>query len=650
MSRHFIILIFYFTLFITSLAQSEDALIIQTGHYTPPILIDHTFNYSLYVNLEYNVYFDITFPIFDPHTSFSGAVWSVKRVEDSTLWEFDDFWRDGYVNWDVDTTTGLIHYWVESNWPLRDDILLGGQPGTYVLRFGKVVGLPVPLSHYQYWHNMDSIGIYFADTVRWDAGLPHIKDISIVQPCARNWLPVIEGYIDETGHPNYDDFKVTLSAKFATQTPPRSYKFRWVLQNISWYDGACMNYRAQGPDSTSLLDSLESSENSGGPTNPDKWWLADLMILGRYNPGYSCWYDTNRCAFYGETNHPVNNDAEFSIVVSSYDFGAHGDILLEAQADSASPWYNMTKYQRSDSLWATYSTIPIDEDNPLFNKCMMADYWKTLMLADTLCPDTITIISQVTPTQNIDQWPLGYLQLQLGDEVNTFEEYRGFYCRGVHKRTVPWTKDFFIYSDLDTSSLNTGIGYASLLPYGVCHWIDSTEMHNYSRPAPRDSLRAEARAVNWLSERIDSIAICPCAILLNNRSTVVYDSLDTLGLAYFYRVDSSRYYCVPQNTILGYLFTNRVRYHTPPHRSIAIFDSLDIPWQNSIAGHEIGHMVNMPDDTSNANSIMYYGMDSYHPQEQYMPEDLGYYWVKPYFWRGSERHRYRKYVEENRKW
>jgi hypothetical protein len=96
-----------------------------------------------------------------------------------------------------------------------------------------------------------------------------------------------------------------------------------------------------------------------------------------------------------------------------------------------------------------YSTIPIDEDNPIYTKCGMADYWKESMLTDSLCPDTITIINQIEPTQNGDYWPTGFLPLQMGDELFTFEEYRGFYCRGVHKRTVPWTKDFFIYSDLD---------------------------------------------------------------------------------------------------------------------------------------------------------------------------------------------------------
>ncbi|MCX6639136.1 MAG: hypothetical protein NTW14_01470 [bacterium] len=122
-------------------------------------------------------------------------------------------------------------------------------PGTFLFRTGAFIGLPIFYTNEELWNGIEQLGEFDTDTVTFDFGLPHIQEITIAQPCDWNWLPVIEGYIDETGLPNYDEFKVTLKAFFTTNDPPQSYKLRWVLQNISWYDGAAMNYR---PDSTSL--------------------------------------------------------------------------------------------------------------------------------------------------------------------------------------------------------------------------------------------------------------------------------------------------------------------------------------------------------------------------------------------------------------
>jgi hypothetical protein len=157
-------------------------------------------------------------------------------------------------------------------------------------------------------------------------------------------------------------------------------------------------------------------------------------------------------------------------------------------------------------------------------------------------------------------------------------------------------------------------------------------MRNYSRPTPHDSIPAKDRAVDWFGDRIDTCYICPCAILLKNLSTVVHDTLDTLGLTFFYQTDSSQYYSVPYNTKVGFVFTNRIKYHSPPHHSISIFDPLDIPWQNMIAGHEIGHMVNMPENLTNTNSIMNTITNPNHPPDHYVQDDVDYYRVKPFIW------------------
>ncbi len=204
------------------------------------------------------------------------------------------------------------------------------------------------------------------------------------------------------------------------------------------------------------------------------------MILNQYNPNLSCWYDTTQHAFYGQTQGAIAAGDTVSVVVSCYDFGAHGDIFVEARKDSSSIFMNLTKYMEADSQFVNFTTIPRDEDNTY--KDYLADYWEELMLADGHCPDTVTSILQITRTQEMDDYIHPVLPTELGDYLNVFEEYRGFYCRGVHTRTSPWQKDFFIYSNLGKRNLNTGIGYAELIGPKLGHWIDSTEMKNYSEP------------------------------------------------------------------------------------------------------------------------------------------------------------------------
>ncbi|MCX6640745.1 MAG: hypothetical protein NTW14_09735, partial [bacterium] len=337
-------------------------------------------------------------------------------------------------------------------------------------------------------------------------------------------------------------------------------------------------------------------------------------------------------AFYGQTNRTIDDGDTISIVVSSYDFGAHGDILIEAQSESTNWWYNLTKYQRRDTTWVSYSTIPIDEDNPPYTKCGMADYWKTSMLADTLCPDTITIISQIEPTQDLDDYIHGVLACDLGDWLNTFEEYRGFYCQGVHTRTSPWKKDFFVYSNLGSLALNTGIGYAEQIGRGLGHWIAKKEMQSYIQPNTHikaDSFLYE-KSVNWLNDRIITIDTCACSIFLNNYALIPVDDSTgfPLGLTSFDTIQGAKY-IIPRTVRVGFVFSKRIRYITPPDYNYDSINALDTNWQDFVAGHEIGHMVDFRHNANNDSSIMTDTARSIIPTDQYFPVDLDSFLVKP---------------------
>ena len=62
-----------------------------------------------------------------------------------------------------------------------------------------------------------------------------------------------------------------------------------------------------------------------------------------------------------------------------------------------------------------------------------------------------------------------------GDGLTAFEEYRGFYIKGTHKRTSPLKKDVFYHTD--TALAAYGIGWADQLPtIFTLHPIEEDEM------------------------------------------------------------------------------------------------------------------------------------------------------------------------------
>ena len=82
--------------------------------------------------------------------------------------------------------------------------------------------------------------------------------------------------------------------------------------------------------------------------------------------------------------------------------------------------------------------------------------------------------------------------------------------------------------------------------------------------------------------------------------------------------------------MVGYVYTNRIKYNTPVH-----FDTsnIDIPQDSltimKVAGHEIGHMVNMGENPS-LNSIMSGNFgDWIHIPHAYEQVDIDSFLVKP---------------------
>jgi len=571
---------------------------------------------NVYQNMGYHVYADY-WNYAPPEGTMTTACWSIKSTGPDPVYPtFNQFVLI------MDSSRHEEHNGLFHVWGAQDHGMIFAHHGIFVFRFGMVHDLPWEHTPQERWENMEATGYYDEDTLDFDWDVPD-AEMQISQACPWNWLPVIDGYIDGTGQPNHDAFKVTLKAFFRSQNPPQSYKLRWVLKNISWYTGACMNYYGRLPNGDSLASDLE--RGGGGAVDPPAWYLADLMILNLYNPNLTCWYDTTQHAFYGQTAGTINSNDTISVVVSCYDFGAHGDIFVEAQEDSASIFMNLTKHLEADGQYVNFTTIPRDEDNTY--KDYLADYWEGLKLLDPHCPDTIRSILQITPIPDIDDYIHGVLPCELGDYLNVFEEYRGFYCRGVHTRTSPWEKDFFVCSNLDT--FKTGLGYANQIGPGLAHLIDSTEMRNYFEPninhwSPQDEL---AKSINWYADRIDSHANCPATIVLEKLDWAPGDSLAPIGQTGYL---SGLGYSIPKTTTCSYIFVKRIQYHTPPRSNP---DSLDLPadtlcWHH-VTGHEIGHSVDFRESSDTTSIMTEYLRNFTNPPDQYRQADLDSFLVKP---------------------
>ena len=228
-----------------------------------------------------------------------------------------------------------------------------------------------------------------------------------------------------------------------------------------------------------------------------------------------------------------------------------------------------------------------------------------------------------------EDWHIdGVLPCDPGDYLNSFEEYRGFYCRDVHTRTCPWDKDFFIYSDLDDSlTFFTGIGWADSIGPGLCHWIDEDEMRHYEEPDPYHMLPIWARSVNWFKDRIDNTDTCACAIFLENLEWHPDSLRAPLGLT---GIVGSHNYAIPRKISCGYIYTRRLRFHTPPHHDTLHIDlPSDSLCQLHITGHEIGHMVDLRHSQSDSSIMNNHISDPYNPPHLYLERDLDYFLVKP---------------------
>jgi hypothetical protein len=194
---------------------------------------------------------------------------------------------------------------------------------------------------------------------------------------------------------------------------------------------------------------------------------------------------------------------------------------------------------------------------------------------------------------DLDDVPLG---AKAGDNLISFEEYRGFFVGPYHYRTSPIRKDVFLVNNTgvpDTDARNTGVR------------IYSVQFQNI----------AANRRINFNSTGVVG-HLDQQAILAFN---VDFDPLTPNRVGFVPCAQTSPLVCYPNvigslNAATGFdnwmpsdnlqIDVNRIHQATLPNQSTLPGDPEDPDAERSTLGHEFGHAVSIQHNTDNSSSIM----------------------------------------------
>jgi hypothetical protein len=163
-----------------------------------------------------------------------------------------------------------------------------------------------------------------------------------------------------------------------------------------------------------------------------------------------------------------------------------------------------------------------------------------------------------------------------GDGLASFEEFRGFVVRGVHRRTNPMIKDLFVESEADVDAdvggqadADVNIGAAINLPINK-HRVLFSEMDGARRINPlwQNSGWGGSLAVHTNQKGL--------------RVTVAHLNEDFLGLT----MGSN-----PNNVQLLEVYLGQIRKESPPSSDDHVVEGPDADGLKKVIGHEVGHAV-----------------------------------------------------------
>jgi hypothetical protein len=241
------------------------------------------------------------------------------------------------------------------------------------------------------------------------------KDLITLTECDYNWEPKAE-----------EDEVVMFTVNIFQPEYSLVEKIEFRLEETSKEPGRYMNDYEKADDESYDL-SFESERN------PFYKITEEGQVATRTDPIYKA-YD--------------------SIIVTCYDYGARAKLRATVTLKGIGDREAVSS--KDDSR--KYVTIPYDYSGGAQNG-----------IADWMAQDS----DGAKPETDEDAEPQG--RGVPGDGFAIYEEYRGFYVKGEHKRTDVDKKTMFVASDL-----TEGIGYATRLPYEVVE-IDASEFREEDR-------------------------------------------------------------------------------------------------------------------------------------------------------------------------
>jgi hypothetical protein len=268
--------------------------------------------------------------------------------------------------------------------------------------------------------------IDYVENSTWQlTAVPHPLEVIIEPQGYDTWRP--QAGIDEKAPGNNIEIRATLRYKDGTPLDVSAQDFVFKLANVSQEPGIALNY-----------------PSNHGPALPD------LHFDPATNPSLTIYGDGGEAADTGPGDY-----RQASAVVTSGDWGAWGEVQVTAMMPDGT---SITGHLVGDDAQISVRLPKRSADSHI------ADVWKQAHGVSNLPDD-----------DDSENDPVG--DGTPGDGLSLYEEYRGFYEKGVHIEGDPRRKDYFIHDAMKGAISKSGIAlFARLSGLRVHHMLMPNEV------------------------------------------------------------------------------------------------------------------------------------------------------------------------------
>lgn len=252
-------------------------------------------------------------------------------------------------------------------------------------------------------------------TVTWDLA-PAAEGVELVlEPedaeAYRQWVPCGSADGDEAKPGNHLAFVAKLVGRDGKPAPAAAEKMLFELADVSREPGVAINFPPLG-------------KGDAGP---------DLRFHSRKNPDLQ----VEAAGQKAETRRRAKGVVAAKAVVSAHDYGAHGALLALAELPDGTQVIGHLPRDPGRT------ELPVPKRRA---GSRVADYFLIDKLGNANLPDD----------DDSEAVPVGDKRFP-GDGLTVYEEYRGFFVNGVHRRGNPGRKELFVWDRMPKGYLEPGL-------------------------------------------------------------------------------------------------------------------------------------------------------------------------------------------------